>query len=254
MGKVRTIFEDKLVRIEKAIIDYNNNPYDPDRAHQIRVPVRELRALINFFKKNIDDNDYDLLNDNLKEIAYLYGPMRELDVLIDYISQIALAQPNLSDAYYEIFRILENDRRKEMRKTITESKKTKIQNNIREIKAKIEILDLEIEGKLDKWVNKRIKKRRKKLSKAYETIQVDDYEASHQTRILAKKVRYAANDLQELTDKDLSKTSHQAKEIQNELGAIVDHHVNLQLLENYHDKLEDEEVIKLITDIMKVNL
>lgn len=252
VDKIQTVFELMLNKIEQALVDYHNNPYAPDRAHQVRVPVRELRALINFFKPLMAVEDYDALNQKLKEIAHLYGPLRELDVLLDYVSQIALNHPDLSEDYFELFRLLENERRREMRKTLTESKVKKVHanlDNLREFLSKDSLIYVE---DIDQYIEKKLKKKNKKLHKTYKQLSNVDYEETHQIRIQAKKVRYAASYLQDLVDQDLSDYSQEAKDIQNELGKIVDNHVNQDLLENYSKNIEDKKIGKVIKAVLKI--
>lgn len=252
MDKIQTVFEQMLSKIEQALVDYHNNPYDPDRAHQVRVPVRKLRALINFFKPLMADEDYDYLNQELKEIGHLYGPMRELDVFIEFISQIALDYPDLSKDYFELFRRLENDRRREMRKTLTESKVKKIHANLDNLRAFLTKNPLNSIEDIDQYIERKLKKKYKKLKKAYKGLSNADYEETHQIRIRAKKVRYAATYLQDLMDQDFSDYRKEAKGIQNKLGTIVDSHVNQVLLEKYRKNIEDQKIRKVIQDIVKI--
>lgn len=254
MEELREILLEKVSLINDLFIDYQNNPYEAERAHKLRVQTRELRAVINFFKKEMPEEDYTFLNESLKEIAQLYGPMRELDVLNDYISQVSLAYPDLSDAYYELFRVLENQRRNEMRKTMKENRVNRVRSLLEEVKNQLESLKLELDEDLDVYISRILKKKWKKLKAAYDEVEHDHYEATHQIRIQTKRVRYVASALQDLTSQNLSKYLKKAKKIQNELGQIVDYHVNQNLLTEFSEKVDDTEVKKLIEEIKKLEI
>lgn len=252
MKELREVLLERLSLIDQLFIDYQNNPYDPERAHQLRVHTRELRAVINFFKKDMPEEVYLHLKESLKEIAQLYGPMREMDVLNDYISRVALENPDLSDAYYDLFRRLGNERREEMRKTMEDEQVERVETLLEEVKEQIESLELELDKDLDAYINKKLKKKGKKLKAAYEEVDYDHYEETHQVRIEAKRVRYVAAILQKLTSQNLSKHNKKAKKIQNELGVIVDNHVNQELLTAFAEKVNDEEIRKLIKEIQEL--
>lgn len=254
MEELRAVLLERVSLINDLFTDYQNNPYEAERAHKLRVHIRELRAVINFFKKGMPEEDYKLIKDSLKEVAQFYGPVRDLDVLTDYISRISLDYPDLSNAYYGLFRELENARCNEMRKTMNANRRDKIQSLLNEVTHQLEGLDLELDQDFDAYISKKLKKKVKKLKAAYDGIDYDHYEDTHNIRIQAKRVRYAASILDDFTSQNLSKYVKKAKKIQNELGHIVDYHVNQNLLTEFSEKVDDTEVKKLIEEIQKLEI
>ena len=67
--KVKNILLERLSIIEARYVDYSNNPFDRDIAHDLRVSIRELRGLLNFIKPIIDEETYDTMNAPLRESA-----------------------------------------------------------------------------------------------------------------------------------------------------------------------------------------
>ena len=84
---------------------------------------------------------------------------------------------------------------------------------------------------------------------AFKTVDISDYEAVHEIRKSAKKVRYAATYFDDTVSKDLNQYRKDAKAIQSEFGEITDAHVNYDLLTAYTDKVKDENVRDLLIQI-----
>ena len=82
MEEIQKILMERHGKIETAYQDYQNNPFDPEKAHQLRVRVRKIRTLLNILKPLISTENYDPLNQNLRQVAQVYETIRELDVLV----------------------------------------------------------------------------------------------------------------------------------------------------------------------------
>lgn len=257
MEKIQKILMERYEQIEVSYQHYQNNPFDPGRAHTLRVDLRKLRALINVLKPLIVPEVYNLANLSLRQAAHIYEDLRELDVLIELCGTVSLEQPELSDHYYELFNYLMNERRKEMRQTLGKTNLAKMTLTLSEIRDFIEQLTTHIEPdhmleNKDDWsayITKRIKKKHKKMLEMHRELDMTDYESIHQTRLIAKKLRYAATYLSKLTTVDVSKMAKQAKAIQSEFGDITDSHVNSELLDQYAQKTEKTEVKRLLNEI-----
>lgn len=256
MDKIQAILLKRHEKIETAYQHFRNNPFDPDKTHALRVSVRKFRALLNVMKPIILTETYDQINHDLRQIAQVFEAVRELDVLIEQCAKFAVEQPKLSEAYDELFDYLIKERRKEMRRTLNKTNTQHIQDTLTAVHELIDQLPEHlVEGERDRkegwsdYVSKRIKKKDKELRKAYGKVDSSHYESIHETRLMAKKLRYAVKYLDELTDLKTKPMMKCATRIQNEFGEITDLHVNLALLEQYATKAEKPAVQQLLTAI-----
>lgn len=249
MNNRKQVLEQQIAKVKALYQDYSNNPFSVELVHDLRVAIRELRGLIHFIKKRMTEADYAQINKVLAEAGRVFGTLRELDVLHAYCEGYALKNPNDSDAYYQLFNAFVKDRRIEMNRTFNKTNQEKMTRAIEESQ---KILDLDLfDNKKDwkKYTLKRMKKQDEKLNIAYHSVNLKEYQAVHDIRKKAKKLRYAAAYFDETVSKDLSKYEKNAKAIQAEFGNITDNHVNYDLLTAYAEKTADSEVSELLLKI-----
>lgn len=249
MNKRQAVFEQQINKVSALYLDYQNNPFSEQLVHDLRVSIRELRSLLNFIKKRLDEDYYNKLNRQLGAAARVFGPLRELDVLYDYCEDFAADHPETSEAYYQLFNKFVKDRRIEMNRTFNKSNSDIIQQAIEDAKEIFELSLFADKKDWKKYTLKRLKKMDKKLREAFKTVEISDYEAVHEIGKRAKKVRYAATYFDETVSKDLNQYRKNAKAIQSEFGEITDAHVNYELLTAYADKVKDENVRDLLIQI-----
>lgn len=250
--KVKNILLERLSIIEARYVDFSNNPFDSDIAHDLRVSIRELRGLLNFIKPIIGEETYDSMNAPLREAAQVFGPIRELDVLTEFTEEVALEQPDLSEYFYDAFNLLGKERRKEMRRTFNVTNVELVKDALTTTKETLEELELDKDFDWDKYVAKRLEKKNDKLQKAYEEVDFQDYETVHDIRKDAKKNRYAAKYYKNVTSKKTKPYKKAAEAIQDEFGEVTDAHVNYDLLTDFADQVEDKDVRELFYQIRDI--
>lgn len=188
--------------------------FDEKSVHQFRVQLRTLRTLLSFI-------EYDSsISKKLRKIHREYSFLRDLDVLINRWQQIK--QPNQIQLLTHLLNLREQEAHKLQQLNI----KAKINKVWQSIDQEIIISDDYIDKKMNSW-----KKKLKKLDG-------DTYEELHRHRILSKKMRFMIQQLN-LKDYDLKKY----KKRQEQLGALVDNHVGLNILNSIeidHPELSDE--------------
>lgn len=250
MKEIQTVFTERLDRVVNLYQDYSNNPFDPELAHGMRVGLRELRTLLHIIKPAIQTNAYSDLNKQLRESAQLFGPVRELDVFVELMSKIALEEAQLSPYYYELFHYLDIQRRKEMRRTLTQSKVELFKDTLSRVKPVIESLADHLEEQdWDEFIGQQLTKMYEKVQKNYVNLDLENYEVVHDLRKDAKKVRYGATYFDKVTSIKTKKIRQAAKEIQDELGDYTDQQVNQHLLQYFRQRAEDKEVLQALKDI-----
>ncbi len=225
---------------------YRNNPFNKDYIHRLRVEMRKLRALLSFLKPIIDKEVYGKLNNNFRDLGKLLSPLRDLDTLIGIMSEIAKSKPDLINNYANIFSYLEKERYQSAKegtkkKFIKEFDQLLFETNT------VETLELALEetntATFERFIKERYKDKAKKMKKHYKELDQTNYEAIHEVRKEAKKVRYAAVGFKTiLPKKKRKKIKTNAIYIQEHLGQLTDKHVSIDLLSLYRDKAKDEQI------------
>lgn len=252
MEDVREILLERLAVIEERYEHYTNNPFEAEHAHQLRVGLRELRGLLNFLKEIIGQEAYDRINDPLRDITHIFEDVRELDVLTDICRDIAREYPQESKDYYLLFHELDIQRRKAMKKTFNKTNSEFIETALSEVKQDLKGLVLNLEEDWGNYVSVNLKEKYKDLKQTYKERDITNYEETHNTRIKAKKVRYAAKYYKDISAESTKKYYKKAKKIQTELGEIVDAHVNIDILNKFIAGTENKKLQKLFKHIMKL--
>ncbi|MFC3418724.1 CHAD domain-containing protein [Salinicoccus hispanicus] len=240
METVQDVLSKRARRLKQSHTDYLNNPYYPKNVHAVRVNSRKLRSLLSFLKPTIEEKKYDKLNEALKGLGQAYGPLREMDVLIDLCNQVAVKSPDLSDSYQQMFRYLHKERNAEMERTLVEA-----DNNfktIETVEADLNGLIFNTNADWNDFITERLEKKNKALKAAYRKVDRNEYEAIHDIRKEAKKLRYSARYLGKLASLKHKGIRKEARRIQEEFGKITDHHVNEQMLLDYADKVDDKNL------------
>lgn len=256
MKNIKNILLKQVEAISRAYSDYNNNPYEPETAHILRVSTRELRGLLNFLKDKIGTETYQQMNGLLRDAAQIYGPVREIDVLIGYCSEVALQHPELSDHYRHLFAQLRSDRDAEMDRTFDKKNTDLVENAIETVRNTLETLkwQLDADQKINwnKYLAARFRQRSRQLNKDYRAVDLADYETVHEIRKQAKKVRYATKYFGSLTNQNVKKLGQQAEKIQNEFGDYTDAHINKELLRQYSQKVKKPDLQALFLTLSEL--
>ncbi|MDZ7834817.1 MAG: phosphohistidine phosphatase SixA [Alkalibacterium sp.] len=112
---IKAVLLNQVDEMEQAYLDFQNNPYAPERTHEFRKTMRKLRSQLHFIKPLIGKEAYKDLNAVIKDAYHRVEPIREADVLITSCGTCALQEPDLIDDFADLFRYLHKERRKWMR-------------------------------------------------------------------------------------------------------------------------------------------
>lgn len=232
----------RFEKIQMSYEKYYNNPYVPSHVHRLRVNMRKLRAMLNFLKPALTTESYNKLNQTLSDIGKMLSPLRDLDVFIEECTKLAYQYPQLIDNYADVFRFLEKERLKLIKKVSAKKAFKEIEELLTKAHGELNDMTITVDD-LEDFIQKRFEHKTNKLEKQYSTLDKNDYEAVHETRKQAKKVRYTAIGLKKvLGTKDRKIAKKNAKKIQNKLGEITDTHVMKELLETFGAKTTNEHL------------
>lgn len=253
MTDVQEILIKRAGKVRQSYKDFMNNPFQEETVHKLRVDCRKLRGVLNILKKAMYKKDYEKLNGELRDIALVISDLREIDVLTDLCADTAKREPDMSDHFQEMFFYLNDERFRKMETALSDVAKKDVESEIEDIRTRIENLEFKQkyrdEKDLKAFISKRLGKKYEKLTAAYKDTDLNDYEHVHEVRKDAKKLRFGARYLGELTDLEHKKISKEAKRIQDEFGEITDHQVNAAMLKEYADAADNEEVRDLFLKI-----
>lgn len=246
---IQSILHQQFRVIKTEAVRYQNNPYDPDRAHDLRVAIRTLRGLIKFIKRRLPTSVYTEIDQQLSAAAQIFGPVRELDVLIEEAAQFAYDHPDKHAAYQHFFNMLAAKRHDAMQATLTTAVQDQLTATITNVQRQLKALDLDQQDDWTDYVETEMARRKKKLAKEYRHLDLSDYPAVHHLRKRSKTLRYAATYFVNLAPKNAPKIRQKAEKIQNTTGTITDAHINADYLKTFAEQAQDPRDTALLLKI-----
>ncbi len=254
-NKLLTAVKKRFEKVKASYQLYHNNPYKAEYIHQFRVDMRKTRALLNFLKPVLNEEIYDTFNQSLRELGHKLSPLRDLDTLIEKCSRVAQAEPDLIDNYADVFRFLEKERLKLVKQQSTKKAFEEFEGVLEGTEAILDGLTFHLddakEDELEAYVENRYQHKIDKFKKNYNQLDVTDYEAVHDVRKQAKKVRYTSAGFKKVVSRKERKTvEKEAKKAQTRLGEITDAHVSIEILEEYKEKAPNDQLQKAFEKIL----
>lgn len=249
MKSVLNILQQQFGQIKIEEIRFFNDPYDPERAHDLRVAIRTLRGLCKFLKHQLPAASFSVIDQNLSAAAQIFGPLREMDVLIEKIDQYAYKHPVANPSYQHLFQVFYQQRQQQLETILTPVVRKKLDTALLQVKQLIDQLHFETIADWQKLITRKMKQRQKKITKAFQQLDLTDYPHVHQIRKRAKTLRYSATYFADFLTKAAQKTQLQAEKIQNACGVITDAHVNFNLLNEFAKKFPDKNDQQLLLKI-----
>lgn len=251
MTSIQSILQQRYQAILAENIQYLNNPYDPERTHDLRVMIRTLRGLIKFLKRRIDPGAYTDIDTNLSRAANLFSDLRELDVLIEQAGRYAYEHPDKSADYFHLFSVLRENRHDEMQRTLSEQAQDRLQNELKQVGMQLSKIKFTHSTGWHQYIIKELNRRNHKLVKIYEKLDFKDYPAVHHVRKRSKTLRYASTYFVAFAPNKANKSAKLAKDIQDDTGTITDAHVNYMRLRQLAETMTkdvDKQLLLQIAD------
>ncbi|WP_044552319.1 inorganic triphosphatase [Mesorhizobium japonicum] len=207
-------------RLNEMVLSWSR---DAEALHQARVSLRRLRSLCSICKSLFDDSRFDHMREELTWLASEFGDARNIDVMIDRASSEALSsrlQDAREDAYAAVEASLSSARARALMIDAAEwisirswradqADETLHEHSSRGFAS----------GVFDKlW---------KKVAKGGSDLIDADDETRHEVRIVAKKLRYAAEFFQPLYKSKAEAKRHRRfiramEDLQDNLGRLND--------------------------------
>ena len=221
------------------------NIYDPEILHQMRVSLRRYKSLVNFFKKEINNNERIKVNKVIQKLLKPTSKVRDFDV----INQDFISRAYRNNADNEKFKLLSK---------YTEDKKSILHTQMLDKLASSRYQKLLNE--LHNWVdNKKWRKtlsdeKQRKTNKSMEDLVNKILHKKH------KKILKGKIDIFSYKQKDLHKLRVNIKELRyavDELGIFINHKKHelefLKCLQNILGEINDSYIAERVLNELSLN-
>jgi CHAD domain-containing protein len=199
---------------------------DREAVHQYRVKIRQLRALISFFKPRLNQELATDINLRLKGMALIFSHVRELDVLTQRWTTIS---DESKAEHHEFSASLLRAKQQARVDAYTRFRATQTKEDLIWIALQVESL-FENDKKLIGFIQKRMQRWLKSIRKDIKTLDIEDYPAMHPLRIRIKRLRYALTLLSKYVNPSLEDKIKPIKLWAEQLGIICDYQRNKVIL------------------------
>ena len=214
---------------------------DVEYVHDLRVSVRRAAAALQLFAPFLPRSAHSQMISQLRSIRGAAGRARDLDVLEERLSQLAVAGGTSTQLAAAIDRIRRDRLRaqKPLLKVYKRASKQDFKRRIRDLSARVRWRGHGAEPELRDWAGAALRPALDRFA-ARSSGDLSDLRALHRMRIAEKRVRYSL----ELLDGSTGSTAHRAapvlKELQERLGEINDHDTARALLLRWRDKSKSQ--------------
>lgn len=219
---------------------------EPENVHQLRVKLRQLRALFSFASPLLDQNGYHEKQEQLGKIGLEFSTIREVDVILEELEKIIETSVIALGDFPLLKNELEKKRKEELKKVASFLKTNQISAVLLDLWTWLlkdpwsdsKILELSLkdytEQQLGIWS--------KRINKAIEKMELAHKEEIHKVRIKSKKLRYVMEQLSVILHSDSKKSVKKFEKIQGDLGYFHDVYINKLLLEKLIDERDSDKL------------
>ena len=200
---------------------------DIETLHKFRVSIRTLRSLVGFVKPWQDTKQNNTVQSLLKDIVVRTSRQRELDVFAVQAHQSTASSE-------ELIGFCDSQALAHRKKTLDVMQSSKI---LKELGLAYKLLqnlkwkkDIERNGLDRAQVRERFDALASELESEVKHLNLSDVELTHDVRKKAKRVRYVAENFKQILGEDAIDIAKGMTAHQDNLGAICDARVNIQLI------------------------
>jgi len=219
---------------------------EPENVHQLRVKLRQLRALFSFASPLFNQNGYHEKQEQLGKIGLEFSTIREVDVILEELEKIIETSVIPLGDFPLLKNELEKKRKEELKRVASFLKTNQLSVILLDLWTWLlkdswsdsEILELSLkdytEQQLGIWL--------KRINKAMGKMELAHKEDIHKVRIKSKKLRYVMEQLSTILDSDSKKSIKKFEKLQGDLGYFHDVYINKLLLEKLIDERDSDKL------------
>lgn len=225
--QIESVIGSAADNVHAKLESFFGEPEDIETMHKFRVSIRTLRSLLAFVSPWQESTQNREVQDALKDVVATTSHLRELDVLAEQAQAMAGATPELiefcsSEAAAERARV---------QKALSSKKTTKtlalVSDELHAIRWRKWV---NAEGLEASTVRARFDELAFELESDLESLDIADVEKTHDVRKSAKRVRYDAEKFSVLVGGDALDIAKSMEAHQDNLGAICDARVNIDII------------------------
>ncbi len=227
----KTFLEEVNWKLDQYMLQIVNNreiflsdPAEIEGVHQLRVAIRNFRAIISLIRAYLDKDDYRKIQAVFRRSANLLGLLREVDVLT-LVWQQALADNGLDGTKPELLNLLNQVRKDEQQMVAALVKQDRFLKNLQrafdQLKKSLKTKKMKkvsapdgVLPSLDQWYED--------IRGGLMETQEYDLASIHQIRLICKKYRYISEVFDDLLDQPRQDRYKTIKMMQTVLGDICD--------------------------------
>lgn len=246
------LFNDALDAIDEPLNSVIALDDDIEAVHQYRVKIRQLRALITFFKPKLNKEVANEINLRLKKMASAFSKVRELDVLSQHWSEISDDQ---IPQQHDFGTVLINAKKQARIEAYADFKATQTKSDLAWIKEQFESM-FESDKKLSRFIEKRLCRWLTSIREDIEKLDITDYPNMHQLRIRIKRLRYSLTLLNDYVDELMIEKIKPSKLWAEQLGVICDYQRIKEILDELFVREDEPKYIlldSLKSDVDKIH-
>lgn len=247
---IRSILMGYLVEVTDFQAAYLNRSEDPETLHHLRVKIRQLRSLLSLFRPMFTRKKFLIYSNSARELEHVMGRMRELDVLTLEWVFLKSEDAVCVEAVKRVTQILALEREKEgqlLYAAISKGISTPILLGISAwLHGKTSFKQAFRKTELKRFVDKRLMKWERRISKDLDSIGYLNIEEIHTLRIQCKKMRYSLECFAGWLKSDESKLQvEKLKKMQTLLGVLCDSQRSVILTDQILRYEQDEGIQKV---------
>ena len=236
---IEAIIGDCEDTVRERLRAFFENPNDIETMHKFRVSIRTLRSLLAFIKPWQNAKQNLSVQDDLKYVVAETSRLRELDVLTEQASEMDTSSTEL----VEFCALRAEEERERVMAALRSKRITKRLDNVSsQLHAIKWRKDLVLNGLDSSSVRRRFDEIAAELESELTTLNLADVEKTHDVRKTAKRVRYDAEKFMPLIGTDAVDIAKSMTAHQDNLGAICDARVNIDLINSFEEETLPEAV------------
>jgi inorganic triphosphatase YgiF len=232
---------DQLRANEEAVLTIE----DDEAIHQFRVALRRLRAIVSAYRDLVDDDVHAMISIDLRWLQRQFGPARDLDVLIAETLKPIHNRLRAQPAFDLLLETAEHARAEARRSAHLAIENPRYVVMLIQLYRRLHSGDwrrasgrARLGAPIADFARPLLQSRHKRLMRLGTRYQVLPEPELHRLRILAKKMRYAAEAFHSLyKPKPVKKYVSSLAAIQDSLGSLNDAFVSRQILSGLAQRL-----------------
>lgn len=213
--------------VQQRYDEFFADPDDIETMHALRVSIRTARSLSAFVKPWQDEGQNAQVQDDLRAVVAITSRQRELDVMWEQVQESEDFSPDLAhfcaeQAAAERARVLKALSTKQVRKQLDRARKNLASVRWKRSYAAAGLGASEVRSRFDRMAGK--------LEANLSDLDLAEVERTHDVRKQAKRVRYSAERFKDILGDDAIGIAKSMVAHQDDLGAICDARVNIDII------------------------